>query len=127
MILIANTSPWCEKIVSNAGAHHPSVVINISFGWSIAGQLFGPLHVFFGTSRSLLSILAICLLVIGHRCQLLYPWLETAEPFPGSVCVTSSQGMEGRKEMFYLTTHSTHLRLYGVRHMVKDYSDSYSF
>ena len=32
--------------------------------------------------------------------------------------------MEGRKEMFYLTTHSTHfyLRLYGVRHMVKDHS-----
>ena len=31
-----------------------------------------------------------------------------------------------RKEMFYLTTHSTHfyLRLYGVRHMVKDHSDS---
>ena len=28
--------------------------------------------------------------------------------------------------MFYLTTHSTHfiLRLYGVRHMVKDNSDS---
>ena len=33
---------------------------------------------------------------------------------------------EGRKEMFYLTTHSTHfyLRLYGVRYMVKDHSDS---
>ena len=33
---------------------------------------------------------------------------------------------QGRKEMFYLTTHSTHfyLRLYGVRHMVKDHSDS---
>ena len=32
----------------------------------------------------------------------------------------------GRKEMFYLMTHSTHfyLRLYGVRHMVKDHSDS---
>ena len=31
-----------------------------------------------------------------------------------------------RKEMFYLTTHSTYiyLRLYGVRHMVKDHSDS---
>ena len=28
--------------------------------------------------------------------------------------------------MFYLTTHSTHfiLRLYGVRHMIKDHSDS---
>ena len=34
--------------------------------------------------------------------------------------------MEGREEIFYLTTHSTHfiLRLYGVRHMVKDHSDS---
>ena len=32
--------------------------------------------------------------------------------------------MEGRKEMFYLTTHSTHFRFYGVRHMVKDHSDS---
>ena len=33
---------------------------------------------------------------------------------------------EGRKEMFYLTTHSAHfiLRLYGVGHMVKDHSDS---
>ena len=31
----------------------------------------------------------------------------------------------GRKEMFYLTTHSTHfiLRLYGIGHMVKDHSD----
>ena len=30
------------------------------------------------------------------------------------------------RQMFYLTTHSTHfyLRLYGVRHMVKDHSDS---
>ena len=26
--------------------------------------------------------------------------------------------------MFYLTTHSTHFRLYGVKHMVKDHSDS---
>ena len=36
-----------------------------------------------------------------------------------------------RKEIFYLTTQSTHfyLRLYGVRYMVKDHSDSvcYSF
>ena len=32
---------------------------------------------------------------------------------------------EGSKEMFYLTTHSTHfIQLYGVRHMVKDHSDS---
>ena len=34
--------------------------------------------------------------------------------------------MEGRKEMFYLMTHSTHfiLRLYGIGHMVKDHLDS---
>ena len=32
---------------------------------------------------------------------------------------------EWRKQMFYLTTHSTHyLLLYGVRHMVEDHSDS---
>ena len=31
--------------------------------------------------------------------------------------------MEGRKEVFYLMMHSTHLRLYGIGHMVKD-SDS---
>ena len=33
---------------------------------------------------------------------------------------------EGRKEMFYLMMYSTHfnLGLYGVRHMVKDHSDS---
>ena len=35
-------------------------------------------------------------------------------------------GKGNRKEMFYLMTHSTHfyLQLYGVRHMVKDHSDS---
>ena len=34
--------------------------------------------------------------------------------------------MRGRKEMFYLTTHSTHciLRLYSVGRMVKDHSDN---
>ena len=33
---------------------------------------------------------------------------------------------EGKKEMFYLIMHSIHfyLRLYGVRHMVKDHTDS---
>ena len=98
VILIANTSPWCEKIVSNAGAHHPSVVINIPIGWSIAGQLFGPLHIFFQTSRSLLSILATCLLVIGRRCQLLYPWLETAEPFSGSVTSSLKHSLKEWKE-----------------------------
>ena len=34
------------------------------------------------------------------------------------------QVMEGRKEMVYLTTHSTHLRLCGVGHVIKDHSDS---
>ena len=40
------------------------------------------------------------------------------------VCVSVSVYVG--KEMFYLTTHSTHLYLplYGVRHMVKDHSDS---
>ena len=41
---------------------------------------------------------------------------------------TYDKGPFRRKErkMFYLTTHSTHfyLRLYGVRHMAKDHSDS---
>ena len=36
--------------------------------------------------------------------------------------------VEREREMFYLTTHSTHFIygyiIYGVRHMVKDYSDS---
>ena len=33
---------------------------------------------------------------------------------------------EGKKDMFYLTMHSTHfyLQLYGIRHMVKDHSDN---
>ena len=40
--------------------------------------------------------------------------------------VTDELYMEGRKEMFYLTTHSTHfiLQLYGVRHMLKYHTDS---
>ena len=43
---------------------------------------------------------------------------QDASPHPFSL-------NEGRKEMFHLTTHSTlYLRLYGVRHMVKDHSDS---
>ena len=35
--------------------------------------------------------------------------------------ITTSFSLKGG---FYLTTHSTHLRLYGVIHMVKDHSDS---
>ena len=40
--------------------------------------------------------------------------------------VSDECDIEGRKEMFYLMTHSNHfiLRLYGVGHMVKDHSDS---
>ena len=43
---------------------------------------------------------------------------------PLNTPATYSERME--REMFYLTTHSTHfyLRLYGVRHLVKDHSDS---
>ena len=39
--------------------------------------------------------------------------------------ITSLLTKEGRKKVFYLTTHSTHfyLRLYGVRHMVKQFED----
>ena len=43
------------------------------------------------------------------------------------LCLGSILGRkEGRKEMFYLTTLSTHfiLPLYGIGHMVKDHSDS---
>ena len=38
----------------------------------------------------------------------------------------TNQGLEGRKNFFYLTTHSTHfyLHLYGIRHMIMDHSDS---
>ena len=32
--------------------------------------------------------------------------------------------MEEKKEMFYLTMNSTHLQLYGIRHIVKDDGDS---
>ena len=39
------------------------------------------------------------------------------------VCFSLMTPLEGRKEMFYLTMHSTHF-IYGVRHMVKDHSHS---
>ena len=48
-------------------------------------------------------------------------WLYPVTPCTGSK-KPISQHLEGRKEMFYLTTHSTHF--IGVRHMVKDHSDS---
>ena len=52
----------------------------------------------------------ICIYMCVYRCVCIYIYL--------CVCVS--------KEMFYLMTHSRHfiLRLYGVRHMVKDHSDS---
>ena len=44
----------------------------------------------------------------------------------GTECLVTCEIKEGRKEMFHLTTHSTHfiLTLYRVGHMVKDHSDS---
>ena len=44
----------------------------------------------------------------------------------GSFCCSRGMCIQGRKEMFYLTTHynTFYLRLYVVRHMVKDHSDS---
>ena len=43
-----------------------------------------------------------------------------------SVTVLRRIQNRGERKMFYLTTHTTYfyLRLYGVRHMVKDHSDS---
>ena len=53
------------------------------------------------------------------------PALSQSEVFVVTVAVgiTCIKGANG---MFYLTTHSTHfiLRLFGVRHMIKDHSDS---
>ena len=51
---------------------------------------------------------------------------HTATACPASATNTGQRRKEGRKEMFYLTTHSTpfYLGLYGVRHMVNDISDS---
>ena len=67
-----------------------------------------------------------CQLTVEHmneRCQ-----KEITQGVLRSKCKMSCQMAMFilRKEMFYLTTHSTHfyLRLYGVRHMVKDHSDS---
>ena len=43
-----------------------------------------------------------------------------------ALVVKSGTMITGRKEMFYLTMHSTHfiLRLYGLGHIVKDHSDN---
>ena len=48
--------------------------------------------------------------------------IDTSDIFPEESDVVE---LEGRKEMFYLTTHSTHF-IYGymVSDMVKDHSDS---
>ena len=37
--------------------------------------------------------------------------------------IRTGRSLEGRKEMFYLKTHSTHF-IYGIGHKVKDHSDS---
>ena len=63
------------------------------------------------------------------------PWLAQTHPSSAESIVTLIKSTvqkdlkQGRKEMFYLTTHSTHfiLRLYGIRHMVKDHSDGLLF
>ena len=60
--------------------------------------------------------------------QLLHAVREVSEHFVSSesiflfLIVTKGR----RKETFYLTMHSTYfyIQLYGVRHMVKDHSDS---
>ena len=51
----------------------------------------------------------------SHHERTLYLWAMSRSP----------GGKEGRKGMFYLTTHLTHfyLRVYGIRHMVKDHSN----
>ena len=53
-------------------------------------------------------------------------WVVTVVSFSWAykMCIASVGGAkEGRKEVFYLTTHSTYF-IYGYMHMVKDYSDS---
>ena len=47
-------------------------------------------------------------------------------PYHGATSRSYHNRVYREREMFSLTTHSTHfyLRLYGVRHMVKDHSDS---
>ena len=54
-------------------------------------------------------------------------WLEWEMPLLSEIDLNINCSLNRKgKEMFYLTTHSTHfiLRLYGVGHMVKDHSDS---
>ena len=50
---------------------------------------------------------------------------EIREEGAGNACMVMKLEREGRREMFYFTTHSTHfyLRLYGVGHMGKDHGD----
>ena len=63
---------------------------------------------FFGSSRMILRVRA-----------------NSTPKYSGTVSAVARLP-EGRKDMFYLTTHSTHclLRLYGVGQLVKDHSDS---
>ena len=68
-----------------------------------------------------------------HGLLLLYaPSLRQNSTYHG-LCYTSRGALagtrnfnKGKKEMFYLTTHSTRfdLPLYGIGHMVKDYLDN---
>ena len=56
----------------------------------------------------------------------LLTWYTNESLYSHKLCNLIMNLKTGRKEMFYLMTHSTHftLWLYGVGHMVKDHSDS---
>ena len=56
----------------------------------------------------------------------LLTWYTNETSYSHKLCNLIMNLKTGRKEMFYLMTHSTHftLWLYGVGHMVKDHSDS---
>ena len=51
----------------------------------------------------------------------MFTFKETKSVYSRSKLKVTMERQEGRKEMFYLTTHSTHF-IYG--YMVKDHSDS---
>ena len=59
------------------------------------------------------KFVCVCMCVSTCVCECVY--LHVYVCMHACVCV---------KEMFYLTMHSTHLWLYGIRHMVKDHSYS---
>ena len=66
------------------------------------------------------DIINQCLMTPQHKIYIGY-WKEK---FYLTTHLIHDMVSKGRK-MFYLTTHSTHfyLRLYGVRHMIKNHSD----